>query len=390
MRILSICGALAAGEYLAACYPTFSDLWPLLLLLTILIALFGYGFKVRGWSYVAVFCLGAALHLISSLPSEAIYREKPWLRNRQKYTHYESVDPVTKAVRKDLLKRVSLGLNHDPLTASLNRAILLGERKQLPHEIKSMFVESGTMHIFAISGLHIMAVMKVLLILTALFYVPRRFSGLVAVPFLWGYVHVIGWSPSAIRAAMMISIYCLAPIFWRRANGLRAWALTFLAVHIVNPQMITDVGSMLSFTVMLAIVLTLEYMRGLAEWKMALILTLVAWAAGVPISAHIFGRVTPGGILANLVLIAVAGWTVILGMIGLVISFVSETLAIHLNNMSALITKLMTGVADSVSRIPWMNLEVDKWPLWECALWYVMVILIVFVLPWAHSRRLPY
>ena len=388
MGILFICGALAAGEYTASFVPTFADAWPLATALTVFTALLGYGLGRRGGHLVTVFLLGFTLYLFASVESERLYREKPWMRGARSYARQEKRSPCVREIKADLSRRVGIGIEYDYGTVALNRAILLGERARLPARTKQVFVESGTMHVFAISGLHVMAVAKVLVCLLALCGLSRRGAGAVAIPILWGYVHLIGSPPSAIRAVIMASFYYLAPLFWRRPNLLRAWSLAFLSIHLFSPQMIANVGNALSFSVMLALALAVEWGRRMGVRVPSVVLAVIVWAAGVPIAAHVFGRVTPGGILANLVLITAATWTVFSGVVGILASFLSEMLAAHLNNMSALCTQAMVGVSEFVSRLPYANLEVGRWTLLQCAEWYLLVALIAFVVHSMRSRRL--
>lgn len=388
MGILFICGALAAGEYAASFVPTFADAWPLAAALTLIAALLGYGLGSRGGCLVTVFLLGFTLYLFASVESERLYREKPWMRGVRSYARQEKPSPFIREIKANLSRRVGIGLEYDHGTAALNRAILLGERARLPVRTRQVFVESGTMHVFAISGLHVMAVAKVLVCLLALCGLSRRGAGAAAIPILWGYVHLIGSPPSAARAVIMASFYYLAPIFWRRPNLLRAWALTFLSIHLFSPLMIANVGNALSFSVMLALALAVEWGRRMGVRVPSVVLAVIVWAAGVPIAAHVFGRVTPGGILANFVLITAATWTVFSGVVGILASFLSETLAAHLNNMSALCTQAMVGVSEFVSRLPYANLEVGRWTLLQCAEWYLLVALIAFVVHSMRSRRL--
>ena len=100
-----------------------------------------------------------------------------------------------------------------------------------------------------------MVVARVLLFISALVFVPYRFQGVAAIPAVWGYVFVVGTSPSAVRAALMATFYSTAPLLWRRPSGVVSLALSFTAVHVVNPRQIVDTGSQLSFIVMLAIVM---------------------------------------------------------------------------------------------------------------------------------------
>ena len=293
-----------------------------------------------------------------------------------------------RAVRRDFSRRAALGLAHDRELVQLNRAILLGERATLSPRLKRTFVESGTIHVFAISGLHVMAVARVLMFLFQLLLVPRRFTGLATIPVLWGYVALIGSPPSAVRAAAMATLVFLAPLFYRKADGTVAWSLTFLAVYLGRPTMITNVGCALSFAVMLAIIVSCEVARDRPEGVLkGLFVAGAAWAAGVPIAAHVFGRVTPGGLLANLALIPAAGVTVYAGTVGLIASFVSESLAAHLNGLSGLFTRAMVVISDVVSRLPGANFEVIRWSVPLCAELYAVLALLLFLRSLVRRRR---
>ena len=389
MRLLFICGALAAGEYLASFCPQLTGTWPVAAIAATLILLFGYGWESKLMCYAATVLFGIALFLFASQDQEREYLMSPWMRGKEwRVTHrQEKQVGLAKTMKDDLSRRVGIGLESDWESASLARAILLGERRSLPYRTKRLFIESGTMHVFAISGLHVMAVAEVFTLCLAFLLVPVRFAGLVSAPLLWGYVAMIGFAPSAVRAGMMATIIGAAPAFWRRSSGLRAWELTFLIVHIANPLMITNVGNALSFAVMLAIVLVGDYAKSMSKWRQTLLVTIAAWATGVPIAAHIFGRVTPGGIIGNLVLIATTKLTVVSGAFGIMASYVSETLAVHVNNLSALGIKSMVLVAEGVSRLPGANFETGVWSILTCVEWYAALALIGFLLWMVTDRR---
>ena len=379
---LLLVAALALGEGVGGCFSRGASLWPLALLFALFIALVGYGYRLRGWPYLLVAALALALVFHASLAREEEFRRSPWLRNRafQSSTSRSSVRPFAESFRADLSARVGLGLDAVRETAVLNRAILLGERSNLPKATKQVFIESGTIHIFAISGLHVMIVARLIMFLVALAFVPYRLQGAITLPFVWGYVFLIGASPSAVRAATMASFYLFAPLLSRRPNGLVSWALAFLLAHLVNPLQILDVGSQLSFAVMLALILASRYAGGF-------FITFAAWAAGVPIAAMVFGRITPGGLIANLVLIATAGYSVVAGAVGALVSYLSETLAIHFNNLSALLTDSMVLVSNLVSRLPGANFEIEPWGFFECTLWYAAFALSLVLLSLVRARR---
>lgn len=303
-----------------------------------------------------------------------------WVRGRGTFARRERAAAGWRSrfasVRRDLSRRVGIGLESSPEIADLNRAILLGERSRLPRQTRNVFVGAGTIHIFAVSGLHVMIVAGVLRMLLVLFFVPLRVIAFALVPLLWGYVIVIGAPPSAVRAAAMASIYFLAVPAWRRPDGIAAWSLTFIAVHIISPSALVNIGSLLSFAVMLGILLFLEWARPFRSRVLDFFgVTVAAWAAGVPIAAQVFGQVAPGAIAANLVLMPAAAVSVAAGALGALSGYLSEWLAAHLNNAAALFTHAMVGVSWAVSRIPGANFKTDSWGFWGCAAWYAVVML---------------
>ena len=393
---LVACAALAAGEYAASFAPWMAEAWPVAAALAAIAAIAGYGFAWRGWHLLFLFAFGAAIFLFASLEAERGYRLQPWMRNASVQRRSSALSAARSArrssaapIRRELSRRVAIGLGRERDIVALNRAILLGERGRLSPDMRRTFVESGTMHVFAISGLHVMAVAGLLYWLFRMAFVPLRAAGAAAVPILWAYVWIVGLPPSAVRAATMATFYYAAPLFWRRPDGMKAWAITFFIVYLVDPTKICDVGCALSFTVMLAILLALECAKTLGgACTQSLCVAVAAWAAGVPIAAHVFGRVTPGGLLANLALLPSAAVTVVAGVLGLMSSFVSETAAAHFNNMSALFTKAMVGVAAVVARLPGANVETGSWPTWVCLAWYAaLVLLLALVWRWRLRRE---
>ena len=394
---LVACAALAAGEYAASFAPWMAEAWPVAAAFAALAAIAGYGFAWRGWHLLFLFAFGAAIFLFASVEAEHGYRLQPWMRKVSMQRRPSALSAAKSArgssaapIRRALSRRVAIGLGREREIVALNRAILLGERGRLPPDIRRTFVESGTMHVFAISGLHVMAVAGLLYWLLRMMFVPLRVAGAVAVPILWAYVWIVGLPPSAVRAATMATFYYAAPLFWRRPDGMKAWAITFFIVYLGDPTKICDVGCALSFTVMLAILLALECGKALGRaWAQSLCVTVAAWAAGVPIVAHVFGLVTPGGLLANLALLPSAAVTVVAGALGLMASFVSETVAAHFNNLSALFTKAMVGVAAVVARLPGANLETGSWPTWVCLVWYAALMAVYGIILLANRPRGP-
>lgn len=286
---------------------------------------------------------------------------------------------VLLAVRAYASRRLASGLDHAPEAVALLRAILLGERERLDPGRRQVFVESGTMHIFAISGLHVGIVAAVVFYALVIVGFPVRWTGVVMAPVVWAYVAVIGAPPSAVRAAAMLTLTGLAPVFWRRGDYLVAWGVVFIAAHVVRPALLTDTGSLLSFTVMLAIVLYARVFRHGV--------TIAAWAAGVPIVAHCFGQFTWAGIVANLVLIPLSVVAVGAGVVSVAVGAVVPALSVYINNIAALTVRLMEAFSGAAAALPGASTEVEAWGFGECAAWYAVLLLSLWLIWHVRERR---
>ena len=307
------------------------------------------------------------------------------------------VQSAAERLRESLLRRAGLGVGSEARGRAA--AMLLGERAALDPAVRADFVAAGTVHVFAISGLHVRVVARVLMALALLASVPLRLASLAVVPLVWAYVFAVGLPPSAVRAAAMATAYLSAPLFWRRPDAVAAWSAAFLVVHVVSPESIVNVGSQLSFAVMLALVAWARWScpggredeesdaprrKALAARVAAAFAgTLVAWAAGVPIAARVFGRFTPGGVLANLAAVPMACAGVVAGALGCLAGFVSPTLAAHANNAAAMATQATADVSRAVAATGWSSFEVAPWPLWMCAAWYAALAMSL----WLFRRK---
>ena len=312
-------------------------------------------------------------------------RRTLWVRRRIDARRIAEAAPWSpraqwESVGAELARRAGAGLEWNEELATLNRAILLGRRADLTKERRRMFADAGTVHLFAISGLHVMVVAFFLERLLARLDVPEGARGLVCLPLVAAYVALTGARPSAVRAAAMAALMLAAPVFGRRPNALTAWSATAFAVYGLSPERLFDIGCTLSFTVMLGIVLWMKWTRSLspwfrpgsraARWCAGIGVSFAAWIAGAPITARTFGRFTPGGLIANIAVMACAHLMVKTGMGALAASIVCLPLAAILNNFAAGLTWTMAFASKCVAALPGATFEVEPWTAGACIAWY--------------------
>lgn len=323
-------------------------------------------------------------------------------------------------IRKAAARRVALGIEDWGDIPALNQAMLLGRRHEMPSAMRRIFVDSGTIHVFAISGLHIMLVAAVLTITISVFGVPQARWVLYVGPLLIFYTVLTGMRPSAVRACLMGVLYLFAPLISRRSNGMAALAGTALILHVLKPWLIFDVGSVLSFVVMGGLVVfcrpfcvigrELFHIEALERHTRALrvsgsavranrldmlictvkflsdsfAVSLAAFLASMPLTAYYFGRFTPGGLIANLFIGPCAFMVVVAGCLGVAASMVSEWLAACFNHAAGFFTWLMVKTAEVTVAIPGTNWFIENWPPWLVWTWFGGLL---FFAVWLRHRR---
>ena len=298
-----------------------------------------------------------------------------------------------RAIAECCAERAGMGLGWCPGLASVNRAILLGDRTGLSKEQRAVFARAGTVHVFAISGLHVMLIALLLVRLMSLISMPVRMRGLVVVPVLVAYVLVTGTRPSAVRAAMMASICLVAPSFGRKGDSLVAWSLAALCVYGLHPVRIFDTGCTLSFAAMFGIVVWLKWVspllpeRGRQGLSGECGVSFAAWTAGTPVVAHVFGCFTPGGLLANIVVLRITGCLVAFGMAGMALGFVLPPVAAVFNNLAAAMAWTMCQVSIAVASLPFSSFPVEPWPWHACIAWHGAMLAAIAAMAWSVRRR---
>ena len=155
------------------------------------------------------------------------------------------------AARMDgLLRR---GLEARPDLAAVYRAMMLGRKGDLGAAQKQLFLRSGTMHLFAINGLHIGIVALSLHALLALARCPRRLRSAAVLAVLWLDVDSTGATPSAVRAWIMVAALECAGALDLPANPLAALAFAAGADLCVRPADFLGASFQMSYGVMAAL-----------------------------------------------------------------------------------------------------------------------------------------
>ena len=139
--------------------------------------------------------------------------------------------------------------------AGLLRGMLLGDVSGLSWAVQEDFRQSGTSHIFSVSGLHMSLLAWSLFRLLRALKCPQKASALAGGAFVIFFIALTGFSAPCVRAGVMMLILLAGELFSRKADSLNSLGLAALVLMTVSPLSAGQVGLELSFGATLGIVL---------------------------------------------------------------------------------------------------------------------------------------
>jgi competence protein ComEC len=281
----------------------------------------------------------------------------------------------------------------DPDGGALLAATMLGRTALLPAEAKEAFAATGTLHLFAISGLHIAGMAAALLWLARRARLPELPAGVAILALLWLYVQVTGASPSSVRAWIMAAFLWSGRVGERDTPALQSLALACAVTLILTPEACADAGFQLSYAAVLGIIVAggpaaelcarpteEERLTPVAaqtatqrlRWRArkfllgGLCVSLAATLAGAPLTLGHFGTASWGGVFVNLVLVPLSEIPLMLGMASIACGMSDwlATPASWLNGLAGAWLHAMTWIAQACALLPGLNLELTLPSRW--------------------------
>ncbi|WP_179343724.1 ComEC/Rec2 family competence protein [Winogradskyella ursingii] len=257
--------------------------------------------------------------------------------SNSKSTIYGFADALRSKIN---LRLIEAGFKDDVL--SIINALLLGQKQTIDKEIYNNYVDSGTIHILAVSGLHVGIILLILnFLFRPLLYIKygHFLRPFIIVILLWCFAIIAGLSPSVTRAVTMFSIISVAMHLKRPTNIYNTLIISAFIILLFKPTFLFEVGFQMSYLAVLGIVSVQPIIYKLWKPKWWLVdkfwqiftVTLAAQAGVVPISLFYFHQFPGLFFISNLVVIPFLGlilgfgiFTITLALINFLPEFVVD------------------------------------------------------------------
>ena len=283
--------------------------------------------------------------------------------------------------------------------AALIRALVTGNRDNLTDEFTTSLQRTGLSHTVAVSGMHLAFLSSLLSLLLGK---GKRSTAILTVVWVVVFCGVAGNTPSVLRAAVMILMLQIAPLFERERDAVTSLAVALMLLLAWNPYSATHIGLQLSFGAVAGILLASDKIQNWMLKKLRLdkrpkhallrlgvkilrfpvsILsaTLGSSVLTIPLVALYFNSFSLVSPISNLLalwavaILFVAGLTV--GAVGIFAPGAAAVLAIPFTYLA----RYLMWVVEALGRIPLASIALDSvyyrmWVLFLC-----LLILLVFL-----------
>jgi competence protein ComEC len=313
-------------------------------------------------------------------------------------------NPILRAAQKSRIsmqRAICLGLDDSPEVQDFLSGIALGLRHQTPEDIEEPFQQTGTLHLFAVAGLHVGIVARLLWILATVARLSRKWATAAIIPCLLFYAAVTGLHVSSVRAAVMCSLMLAGCFFERRVFGLNSLAAAAFFLLCWNTNELFSTGFQLSFAVVGGITLLAKPLSrwlqrfgapdpflpvGLISRSRRLFgkaygsicaggsVSLAAWLGSLPLIFWYFHLITPSAVLANLLVVPVAFFILALALIAVVAAPLAQPVSIVFNNTNWSLASVVISVVHWFAQLSGSHYYVAE-PHWPNAVFAKITVL---------------
>lgn len=262
--------------------------------------------------------------------------------------------------------------------SSFCEAVITGNRKAVPEFVSSLFKKSGTIHILAVSGLHVGILIGLLTIILRVFSINIHTSLMASIIFVGLYAGFVGNRVSVQRASLMTILGVIGFLMDRDRDFLNILSLSFVILWFFNPFFVYNPGFLLSFSSVLGIILFAPYLQRLFTKSINRYLsglfssTLSVQVFLIPVMLYFFEEYAISNIVANLFIVPLMGLNLGFEILLLAIYPISLFLA---NIIAEIVTMIVTGIiyiSYLFSKPP--QIKVENFPGYGVILYFVVIL----------------
>ncbi len=272
------------------------------------------------------------------------------------------------------------------------KGLVTGERSDLSKELKQAFINTGVMHLIAVSGLNVAYIIISITLILSLFRLPQIPRTIITIIALVFYCLFTGNPASIVRATIMGILFLIAIILERKTNFYNIVGVSALIILIYDSKQLFDPGFILSYCAVITMVFFYERFERLLsprinEWNikgkkyirylLVLFLTTLAAQIGtLPITAAFFGKISFISLLANLVVVPIANIALAIGFFQILVSIVSPFLSSIIAESNIILLSFQLWFIRLCASFDFAYIEFYKFNLFYTIVYFLILLLL--------------
>lgn len=284
-------------------------------------------------------------------------------------------------------KLLELGIKDDQVVVSIIKGVVLGVKEN--EVLLDDFKLTGTMHLFAVSGLHVGMVVMMIWFLLRMMRLGTNVAVPVTLLLLFVYVMMTGCHIGSLRAALMAAIVLIGFLLERRPQILNNLAAAAFLLLLCDTNLLFSMGWQFSFSVVLAIVLLgsplerffkkyFEFDPFLPKnlirpWQQRwqdvikhlaqlMTISIAAWVGALLPTACYFHQISFSALGANIIAVPLAFLIMLTALLAIGTGFISLSMAVIFNNANWLFVKILMLVIHGFTLLPCSSFSVALAP----------------------------
>jgi competence protein ComEC len=250
--------------------------------------------------------------------------------------------------------------------------LILGEKASFSQSLRQSFIDTGTIHIVALSGYNVTIVAEwIMKLFSHLSFVPKNFSIGIGILTIILFILMTGGSSTAVRAGIMATLALIARATGRNYDLGRGLLLAGVAMIILNPFLLAyDVSFQLSFLATFAVIFIAPRIEKYFLWVPKFLelrdivsVTCAAYVFVFPFILYKMGNFSLVAIPANVLILPFIPFTMMLGFLTGFLGLIYYVLAVPAGFLSTLFLHYELGVISLFSRMSFATFTIPDFPL---------------------------
>ena len=247
--------------------------------------------------------------------------------------------------------------------------LILGEKAPFSQDFTQKFVDTGTIHIVALSGYNVTIVAE--WIMKVFVFLPRHLGIGIGIFTILLFIIMTGASSTAIRAGVMAILALIARATGRNYDVARALILAAVFMIILNPYVLVfDVSFQLSFLATIGVIFLAPKIEKYFTWvtkrfqlRDIVSVTVAAYIFVMPFILYKMGNLSLVALPANVLILPFIPFTMLLGFITGGLGLIWYIFAVPAGFLSFLFLHYELAIINFFASLPFASFAVPNFPL---------------------------